>query len=389
MLLRYEFQKVLKNKTTLLCICFFLMVNAVFAFYTVQKAKSQILYENTRTAAVLERLDGTLTKEKVDFVTAEYGRLHEAVSSGNFSTAYDENTYTGYTYGDYNLFSALKEELDRIYLYPQILQTAMQNLEGNIELYSSAGNSYQARQSENMRALYSDREILEFHDYNGTNAYLEYDISYLFVLLGVAVILSGVFVQEKEAGVDILARTTVNGKRKLLSGKIGAGLLLTLGYSLLFFLEDFCVFSVCFGSLHFGVPLFYLPDYAYTTFNGSVGAFALVLALMKTLGACGVATVCLTFSNWSQTYLKAIGASVLFVLILVFWAQLQNDVLLNPIFLVQAQTMFRVPRYVGVFGLQLPAVTAILLWNAAVVLVFIGILFLKSGEKHARIHGRS
>ena len=128
MLLRYEFQKVFKNKTVLLCTCLFLLLNAFFAFQSAQKGKDVIFHENEHTEALVQSLDGTLTKEKVDFVSSEYERLASSVAAGTFSTEYDENTYSGYTYGDYNLFSLLKEELDRIYLYPETLETAMQNL---------------------------------------------------------------------------------------------------------------------------------------------------------------------------------------------------------------------------------------------------------------------
>ena len=44
MLLRYEFQKVFKNKTVLLCTCLFLLLNAVFALQSAQKGKYVIFY---------------------------------------------------------------------------------------------------------------------------------------------------------------------------------------------------------------------------------------------------------------------------------------------------------------------------------------------------------
>ncbi len=389
MLLRYEFQKVFKNKTVLLCTCLFLLLNAFFAFQSAQKGKDVIFHENEHTEALVQSLDGTLTKEKVDFVSSEYERLASSVAAGTFSTEYDESTYSGYTYGDYNLFSLLKEELDRIYLYPQTLETAMQNLENNAEMYASVGNSYQARQSEKIRALYGAREITAFHDYSGLEAYFSYDISYLFVLLSVVVLLSGMFVQEKESGMASLLKTTAKGNRPVLYSKVCAGFLLTMLYAVLFFFEDFCVFTACFGSLHFDVPLYFLPEYAYTVFNGSAGAFALCLGLMKTLGVFCAAAVCMTISKWSKTYLKSVGASAIFLLALVFFAQLKNDFVLNPVFLARAQTMFSKPFYVGVFGLQLSLPVAVLLWHAVILFVFIGLLCFKLREKHARVFRRS
>ena len=100
--LSYEFKKIYKNKVFWFTVMSLIILNIFMLSEDISPIVSDELY--TPRKNLYNAVKGRLTKESVIYIDEKYGELSEKVETGNYSTEYTDGTYSGYIFGDYNLF---------------------------------------------------------------------------------------------------------------------------------------------------------------------------------------------------------------------------------------------------------------------------------------------
>ena len=183
----YEFRKIFTKKSAILIFILFLMLDAV-KMITVYQERIAVDPVYSGKEKLIDEIKGPITHEKLVFVIERKQELDKIVSDQTYSTEYDENTYTGYQFGDWNIFREVYQSLDYAYHYSDSLQSVLKKAEENKYLYPS--DSYEARGSEKILNTYQGRKIPSFYDTYGYESYFSYDFSGLLILLFLLFVLS-------------------------------------------------------------------------------------------------------------------------------------------------------------------------------------------------------
>lgn len=83
---------------------------------------------------IINEVEGKITQDKVDFLLDGYNKNSALVAAGEYDTEErDPNTYTGYVFGDMNMFNEIYTDLKRVYEYSNDMETRIKILDENIE----------------------------------------------------------------------------------------------------------------------------------------------------------------------------------------------------------------------------------------------------------------
>lgn len=240
--LSYEFKKIYKNKVFWFTVMSLIILNIFMLSADISPIVSDELY--TPRKNLYNAVKGRLTKESVIYIDEKYGELSEKVETGNYSTEYTDGTYSGYIFGDYNLFRELNEDLLRIYHYQERTSQMLEKVEANIDLFKIAGNENKCKIYKKIKSVVSKRDIHSLYDYTAVNHYINYDASSALLLIYIALVMLAVFSEEKE--IHDLLDTTKMGHKKTEKWKLTFALIHNLILSFIVFTVDFMWFALFF-----------------------------------------------------------------------------------------------------------------------------------------------
>lgn len=135
-----------------------------------------------------QKLDGDITKEKVEFVTEEYSKC---ISSQNVEESNTMDTNTGSLQGDYSIISTyFYEPLKYMVNYAAKSEEITKKAKENISIYSQKKNKFETERNRFIINCYENRGLNTFFDVQGWKKLFEYDHSdlFIFMLLLLAVI---------------------------------------------------------------------------------------------------------------------------------------------------------------------------------------------------------
>lgn len=372
-LVRYELKKCLWKKPVLLLLLALTLVNlgAVYGAYRDQSPFDQFPRWRAVYPAIYQQLQGEITLEKIDWLLSVYRPIEAQVADRTASTATDNpDTYTGNVYSDYYFFNQnFVAPMAYLYTYRAQARAVADAALANLPLYDAVGNGYEYRKNQVIAALYERRAIPDFAFTGGYNALVHYDFSILPVLLLTLYVLSGVFVPEKERGMDQMLLTVERGGRPTTAAKLIASALATIGVSAWFWLTDFLGFAVCFGALEGGaLPVYALENFAQAAVGMPLLQYALLSSAVKTLGAVAVGLLFLLISQFFRSALfpHVLGLLAMFALAWLHGAYGASSHMLklcNPFALLQCRAVFRTTEFVNIFGVPALSYQVALLWG--------------------------
>lgn len=353
MLFLYEIKKLYKNKVFLILLILFLILDLLSIFNICKDYISDDANVYKMEIGLTDTFEGKLTKEKVDLISNNYNRLSEIIDNNEYSTEYDESTYTGYQMMDYNVFSELNYELSRIYNFNNAVDEKIEEIQSAMKLYKENGNIKSYNQYDKIVKAITHRSIDEIHNYKGVNKYINYDLSVLFVIILSIFIAVSAFSSDKEM-VDIVY-TASRSKKSIFSAKILSIVFNVCTISIVFFALDLLMFKLIIGVRGINSPLYYLEDYSMTYFNGSILMFSIVNMFGKMICSVIISLVCCGLTTIIRKSTQSMIASVI-----VFAACLNTtNIKYNPLNLIYLRQDFMYPSFCGTLSL---GYSKILVW---------------------------
>ena len=316
---------------------------------------------------VYDDVSGDFDTEKIEYVISEYEKAKAIVDTRKYSTEPNQpDTHTGYIFGDYGLFSKIKNEMDRLYHYDKAMEQLTQKAADNVRFYQEKGNHYQTKVNQKIINAYQGRKVSAFYDTFGLEMYFKYDFSKLLILILLMPMLSPLFAREHEIEMYGLLRITQNF-RKMALGKIIAGALSVCIITVIFLAEDFAAFSYLYHIKGLSQPIYTLSDFYYSPLNISIGSYILLNCLLKMIGFLAIGGVCTAASAITRNEIIPFCVSFVSALILVVADAFSENkllYLLNPVTLFSSGKLlkeFNVTPVAGepVYTVFLPIIAAV------------------------------
>ena len=233
-------------------------------------------------------LSGTITQEKLDRLESLYAPLAEKVADLTFSRADDPDSLTGINaYSDYLMLERFYvEPMQRFLAYRDQAQQIARYALDEIRLYRQLGDPYGCRKNEAIYALFAHREITSFAYTEIWERLADDTFSVWPTLLVCLFAASASFSSEKETEMELLIGTMPNGRKRTAIAKCLAYSAFAVLVALWTSLCDLIGFAWSYQTVAgWSMPIYALADYANTPLRCSVGAYFLICAGLRALGA--------------------------------------------------------------------------------------------------------
>lgn len=354
-LLSFEFKKSFRKPFVIIAIFVCTLVDLAGIYFTCQGYKRWTLEEDFNKICQTE-LCGNITNDKIDFVIKEDRRLTDLISDQSFSREFDPNTYTGYTFQDWMLFHdnimpRMKYAVD----YPYLMDDLLKRANENIHFYKTNQNDFEVRKNLQIVSFYSNRSIPEFQSLIGVKYFLYYDFSSILVLLLCLLLISPIFVSEKENKMTQLLPSFVMGRRKIVNIKLIYSILVVFLLNVWFLIVDLCGFALFSHLAGFNLPLYAVSEFKFTSLNLPIWQFILLNFLLKNLG---FITIALIIAFASKIINKSVYVFLVGIMPLLLFFVSQFDIqgffslaeIINPILLVKNRYLFIDYAAQNIFG---------------------------------------
>ena len=97
---------------------------------------------------IYAQVRGQWNPETLRFVIDTYRNAADVVASRSYSTEPNQpGTYTGYIFGDYNLFGELYDDMEYMYHYGETMRQTVEKAQENAAFYGEKHNAFAVRES--------------------------------------------------------------------------------------------------------------------------------------------------------------------------------------------------------------------------------------------------
>lgn len=393
-LLLFECRKHFLKKSIFLAILLFSVLNVI---------KISSIYDDTSLLSdatwndlyweKYEDFGGTITNEKIEKLLSIYKPLEKQTADKTASTATDNpDTYTGNVYEDTYFFQwNYVDPMEYAYMYKSYSADVVTTAKENMAFFSSLDNQYEYRKNAAIVDRYSERIISDFSYTEMYKQYIHYDFSSFLIILICMYVLINVFVSEKETEMDVLLLTTKAGGTKTVVVKMVVSAIFVGVVSLWFWLLDFVAFSSIYGSLEATFsPLYAIVNFANASVGVSLGTYAILSNLVKTMGILVLAFVFLLVSTFFKNALFPFIISLLVTFGFIYMQEMFMGSgriwlkVLNPFVLVVNRELFRKTEFANVLGYPVISYLLALLLAAAwlIVCILAILLFIRKNTVH-------
>ncbi len=358
---RFEFKKLFIRKALMIMtiiLCFLNVLNICRHFDVYQDPAASDGRQTTINSArytLYQIYGGELTDEKISEINALYSQALYTAQPGNFHVIYDpDKYYSGYEYGDANLFIELGEEINRLSGYHDMISSTAASAEEKNQ--NPTLNAYYRNINNDLINIYRDREITLYRNNGGMNDFFDYRLSSVLSIIMVIVGAVMIFTADREAGTDIYLSSSVNGSGKSAAAKLLAAAYHTFLINLIFFAADLAAFMIIMRIDGITMPLYSLENYAYTPYGFTIWQYAVIYFLFRLGGL-----LCIAFISSLITVLlkkpaiSMISSIALFIVMLLMKTYLVTDKnrminLINPLVLMTAPEYMRSYDALNVFS---------------------------------------
>lgn len=355
-ILYYEIKKNFLKPSILIFLIIFSIINIYkinisYRDYTLENYKGYVgvLTNLGNQKLYKEKLKGDINNEKIDFVMDYYKELLEIVSKIDYSTEYDENLYTGYSFAEKNLLERnVIPFLKYNYMYGTNILEIVEKAKVNIEFYSNISNTYEVMKNKRIINMYRNRELNNITNTRGMEYYFKYNFSSLLVILLLLLGLPNVFCIENETGMSNLISISKNKNMTIKMKFIGSFIYMFI-ISLYFLFLNLITIYIISGTDSFFIPLYGLKIFEFTPLKVSVASFIFYDFLMKFLVFLLLGGIILLVSYYLKQTMSAflVGTVSITGLIIIndFWSTCYN-----PISLITNYSMVRSFECSNIFG---------------------------------------
>lgn len=339
-MIRFEFKKAFGRRLIRVILLILFVLNAVNIERHHHIFKSDSM-EQGRYELYTE-LRGELTDEKYTRIQENYNAAQLILDSGKHDTTYNpERYYSGYEFGDANLWNEIKEKLDQIRGYEtnmNLLAEAARKANENQAL-----SPYYRWQNEQIASCYAGRSLHQLSRLDGITALSEYRFSTVLLLMMLILLSGNLYVTERENGMAEMLCTTKNGGMKTAASKLSAVLLMTVFLCTLFSVMDFALFSYYYRIDGLSFPIYAVPSvnaisgFSLSPLNCTVWQYLILNGTVRMLGLCifssAFAAVSATFRSAVPVFFGSVLLTATSMLCYTFWNTGTGTVinLLNPI----------------------------------------------------------
>ncbi len=295
MMIKYELKKVLRSKSLIILLGVLLFLNAAQIIYKVYPDCHGSLYEGKKK--ILAEIEGPITQENYDFLLNNYNMTQQKVEAGDYQTdRIDKNTYSGYVFGDNQLFSEIFEDYQNCINYSNSIKNIITIAEENKQL--TTNDSWKEYNNELLKT-YKQRNLSYYYDYTLINSYLNYNFSFLLSLVLIIMLTTVIFLKEKQEGTVIYYKLVRNGKKKIFLPKIIILILISGLISIIFSLETFIIYFFLGADKGWLQPLYAITDFKFSASLISIASYMIINNLMQIIG-------CVLFALTIMTVFKFI-----------------------------------------------------------------------------------
>lgn len=380
-LLLFEYRKHFLKKSIVIAILLFSLLNVVKIYSVYNQtsliAKSREPVWNELYWKMYEDFEGTITNEKIDKLMSIYQPLDKQTADKTASTAWDNpNTYTGNVYNDTYFFRwNFVNPMEHAYMYSNYAADVVSAAKENMVFFESLGNRYEYRKNEDIAERYTGRSISDFSYKEMYENFIHYDFSAFLVMLICMYVLINVFVSEKETEMDVLLLTTKAGGKKTVAAKIISSVVFVCMVCSWFWFIDFAAFAAAFGSLEATFsPLYAIENFANSPIGISLGTYAVLSNLLKTVGIIVLSLLFLLISTFFKNALFPFITSLFITFGMIYTQEAYMGSgrillkVLNPFVLIVNRELFRKTEFVHLFGYPVisyvPAILFAIAWGA-------------------------
>jgi hypothetical protein len=356
-MIKYEFVKIFRKKSIIIALIIFSIIN-VYKINIYFQHNGRVDNEfNQGYWTVHNKVSGTIDEDKINFIKNRYKNARAIVSSGNYSTKPNQpNTYTGYIFGDMNMFKEIFNSLGYFYNYRESINSVILKATENIDFYKEHGNAYEVKNNHKILNVYGERSISEFYNTEGYEYFFRYNFSSLMIILLLLLGLSSVFSREKASSMHIILSTCKYGRGKTVLAKLIASMLYTTIISLCFFVLDFICFLHIFKLIGHNLPIYAIESFEFTPFNYKMWQFVIFFDVVKLLTFITIAGIIIFFSSvFEESILPFIISAGTIIFCLSCNDFLSNNAqnmisLINPVSLLTDRTVFMKYTVVNICG---------------------------------------
>ena len=366
-LIKSEYKKAYTGKLIIIFILVFLLLDCVNTYRNDYLFKSRE-YMNIGRYELITQLEGELTEDKLAQISDKAELSKELTASGGYSKEYDKDKYySGYEYGDAQLWIELSEKASALKEYSQKAnEIALAAKQKGAEL----DDEYYIRSNKQIADRFSGREITALYNTDGfSHAFgVRFSSVLMIFLLMIGTCLS--FTADRETGMSEQISISVKGGVQTSAAKIAAMMIFAFFISAVFFCCDMAMLFICTRPNGFSQPIYAVQGFEGSAFGMPIWCALFLIYILRTVSMCTLGAVFLLLAKLSRNTFSAFAKIVLFTVIcavvsLMLTSQTGKAICcLDPITLLQPKRLFEGFNVVRIFSQPVLLLHAALLGNA-------------------------
>ena len=299
--MKFEVKKLVCKRIVYVIVVLSMLINGIYCFNSADRINSK-KYKNASECQknIYKKIEGKITQDKADFISTEYERLKKTIESGDYSKEYDETTYSGYIFLDYNIFKEIYDEFKYNVEYKTEAENICKKANECEKIYEIKDNKYFVEYYKNYSVIFSNRYIDEFYDTRGWDIYFKYSFSNLIIIMLIIFINCGIFCNEREEKMAVLIISTSSGKTHLIRDKIIAGVIVSLIIACVFYIEDFIIFMTVTNLHGFDNLIYSVRTFKMCPLNVSMLQFCIYIFICKITGIIVISSLVALASSMSD-----------------------------------------------------------------------------------------
>lgn len=366
-LIKSEYKKAYTGKLIIIFILVFLLLDCVNTYRNDYLFKSRE-YMNIGRYELITQLEGELTEEKLSQINDKANISMDLTASGGYSSEYDKDKYySGYEYGDAQLWCELSEKASALKEYSKKADDiALAANQKGAEL----DDEYYSKLNVQIAKSFSNREINSLYNTDGFSPAfgVRFSSVLMIFLLMIGTCLS--FTADRETGMNDQIKISIKGGYQTSAAKIAAMMIFAVSISAVFFCCDMAMLFICTRPSGFSQPIYAVADFEGSAFGMPIWCALLLIFIIRTVSMCTLGAVFLLLAKLSRSTFSAFAKTVLFTVLcavvsLMLTSQTGKAICcLDPITLLQPRQLFEDFNVVRVFSQPVLLLYAALLGNA-------------------------
>ena len=341
---KWEVKKILNIKGLTLFILAFMIFNCINIYRSydpsyLNKSNDDLLDAEIRMGELLE---GKITQDKVNNFNSKYNEVIELYESNQLNSTPDYSRfYTGYVFGDYNLFTKINNELKRRLTYNQQISALKNEAEEKAKIYETSSR-YNYMLNKTIVDSYGTRYIDSYYYNEPAINLFTYNFSSILIILLIMFFCIPLFTNERDSDMLTILACTKRGylKRGIRADKIITMVMFVAFITILFTLSDFVMLKSALKFNGLTQPLFVLEKFKYTPTTMSIIAFYILCTFMKFIGFTSIGFITMIIARLSKSSVLGYIITLISILLLMTLKSMDSNTVVQYINLINPVSLF-------------------------------------------------